>query len=207
MTTVISNFSTSLDGFIADLSDDVGPLFDWYSSGDVTLRPPGYPLEFHLSEASARHWQEIIDRSGAMVCGRRLFDHTRGWGGNPPVGAPTFVVSHRPPPEDWPPVPDAPFTFVTDGLEAAVAAARTAAEARATPGTDPVVSVAGANIAQQCLNAGLLDEVWIDLVPVFLGEGIRYLSGLTPADLELVRIIEGEGVTHLRYRVKGHRPA
>jgi dihydrofolate reductase len=199
MATVISSFSTSLDGFIADPADEVGPLFDWYSSGDVEVRPPGYPMVWHLSEGSARHWQELIDRAGAMVCGRRLFDHTRGWGGNPPLGVPTFVVSHRPPPSDWPPRPDAPFTFVTSGLAAAVD------QAKAVAGGDRIVSVAGANVAQQCLNAGLLDEVWIELVPVFLGKGIRYFDNVAPAALESPRIIEGDGVTHLRYRVKGHR--
>jgi dihydrofolate reductase len=193
MATVISSFATSLDGFIADPADDVGPLFDWHHSGDVEVRPPGYPLVFRTSEASARHWREVIDRIGAMVCGRRLFDHTKGWGGNPPMGVPTFVVSHRPPPQDWPPRPDAPFTFVGD-LASAVERAKAAAG-------EGVVSVAGANVAQQCLNAGLLDEVWIDLVPVVLGKGIRYLDNLNPAALETPRIIEGDGVTHLRYRV------
>jgi dihydrofolate reductase len=193
MATVISSFATSLDGFIADPSDGIGPLFDWHHSGDVETRPPGYPLVFRTSEASARHWREVIDRAGAMVCGRRLFDHTKGWGGKPPMGVPTFVVSHRTPPEEWPPFAGAPFTFVTD-LADAVARAKEAAG-------DRVVSVAGANVAQQCLNAGLLDEVWIDLVPVVLGEGIRYLDHLEPAALATPRIIEGDGVTHLRYRV------
>lgn len=195
MATVIANFSTSLDGFIARPDDAIGPLFDWHHSGDVEVRPPGYPLLFRTSAASARHWREVIGRSRAMVCGRRLFDHTRGWGGNPPMGVPTFVLSHRPPPEDWPPSPDAPFTFVEEGLEAAVTLAKAAAG-------DGVVGVAGANVAQQCLDAGLLDEVWLDLVPVLLGKGIRYFDDVRPAALEILSIIEGEGVTHLRYAVK-----
>jgi dihydrofolate reductase len=193
----MSSFSTSLDGFIADPTDEVGPLFDWYTSGDVEVRPPGHPLEFRMSEASARHWQQIIDRLGAMVCGRRLFDHTKGWGGSPPVGVPTYVVSHRPPPEDWPPRPDAPFTFVTEGLEAAVT------RAKETAG-DGLVSVAGADVVRQCLNAGLLDEVWIDLVPAFLGKGVRYFDDVNPGLLETIDVNEGKGVTHLRYRVKRH---
>jgi dihydrofolate reductase len=197
VSTVISSFSTSLDGFVADPADDVGPLFDWYTAGHIALHTEGEAWEtrMRLTEGSARHWQEMIDRSGAMVCGRRLFDHTRGWGGNPPLGVPAFVVSHRPPPADWPPRPDAPFTFVP-GVEEAVERAKAAA------GEDKVVSVAGPNIAQQCLNAGLLDEVWIDLVPVFLGEGIRYFADLTPGFLENPRVIEGDRVTHLRYRVR-----
>jgi dihydrofolate reductase len=198
MSTVIANFSTSLDGFVADPADDVGPLFDWYTSGDISVYAEGEPWEtrMRVTPASARHWQEIADRAGAMVCGRRLFDHTRGWGGNPPFRVPTFVVSHRPPPPDWPPRPDAPFTFVTAGVEEAVA------RARAVAGEGKVVSVAGPNVARQCLNAGLLDEVWIDLVPVFLGEGIRYFADVPSGLLENPQVIEGDRVTHLRYRVR-----
>lgn len=194
MATVISSFCTSLDGFVARPDDSVGPLFDWHHSGDVEVRPSGYPLTLRVSEASARHWREMIERRGAFVCGRRLFDHTRGWGGRPPLGVPTFVVSHRPPPEDWPARTEAPYTFVGD-LESAVAKAAAAAG-------EGTVSVAGVNLAQQCLRAGLLDEVWMDLVPVLLGEGIRYLDGVGEVRLSDPTIVEGTGVTHLRYRVE-----
>jgi dihydrofolate reductase len=193
--TVITTFSTSLDGFIADPDDDVGPLFDWHSAGDVEVRPAGYPLSLRMSEGSARHWQEMTDRAGAFVCGRRLFDHTNGWGGTPPLGMPTFVVSHRPPPENWPPHPDAPYTFVTDGLESAIT------QAKAVAG-DRVVSVAGANLAQQALKLGLVDEVWLDLVPVLLGKGIRYFDDAGQVMLEDPQVIEGIRATHLRYRVR-----
>lgn len=194
---VFSSFSTSLDGFIAYPDDHVGSLFDWYTNGDIEVRPPGYPLTLRMSEASARHWHETADNEGAFVCGRRIFDYTQGWGGIPPMGVPTFVVTHRPPPEDWPPVPDAPFTFVTDGVESAVRQARAAAG-------DLDVAVSGPNVAQQCLNAGLLDEVRIDLVPIFVGTGIRYFDHLIDTSIAFdgPRIIEGNGVTHLRYRVR-----
>lgn len=195
MGTVYSRFSTSLDGFIADPADQVGPLFDWYNNGDVEVRPPGYPITFRMSAASARYWEETANE-GAFVTGRRLFDYTHGWGGNPPMGSPTFVVTHRPPPEDWPPHPDAPFTFVTDGLESAMEQAKAAAN-----GGD--VGVAGANLAQQCLRAGLLDEVRIDLIPVILGQGIRYFDNLDEnIELEDPQVVQGNRVTHLRYRVK-----
>lgn len=195
MAIVFSSFSTSLDGFIADPDDRVGPLFDWYNSGDVEIKVPGAP-PFQLSEASARHWHEVADSEGAAVYGRRIFDHTKGWGGTPPLGVPAFVVTHRPPPPDWPPVPDAPFTFVFDGVESAVEQARAAAGEHA-------VGVAGADIAQQCLNAGLLDEVRIDLVPVLLGSGIRYFDNLADSvEFDDPTVIEGVRVTHLRYRVK-----
>jgi dihydrofolate reductase len=130
MAAVVSSFSTSLDGFIADPDGQVGPLFDWYFNGDVEIQPPGFPITFRMSKPSARYWQEFTESAerGAFVCGRRIFDLTNGWNGNPPMGRPTFVVTHRPPPEGWPPRPDAPFTFVTDGLESALAQAKAAGD-------------------------------------------------------------------------------
>ena len=111
-----------------------------------------------------------------------------------PAGAPVFVVTHSVP-EDWP-HRDAPFTFVTDGLERAVE------QATAVAG-DGWVGVAGPNIAQQCLNAGLLDEIRINLAPVLFGEGIPFFANLASAPVRLERnlLIEGDGVTHLGYRV------
>jgi dihydrofolate reductase len=200
MASVVSSFSTSLDGFIADPEGQVGPLFDWYFNGDVEIKPPGYPITFRMSKPSAQYWQEFTESAerGAFVCGRRVFDLTNGWDGNPPMGRPTFVVTHRPPPEGWPPRPDAPFTFVTDGLESALEQAKAAG--------DGGVGVSGANIVQQCLNAGLLDEVRLDLVPVLLGQGILYFDNIdnTAVEFERVQVVEGLGVTHLRYRVKYH---
>jgi dihydrofolate reductase len=106
-----------------------------------------------------------------------------------------FVVTHQVP-AGWP-RDDAPFTFVTEGVASAVA------QASAVAG-DKVVAVASANIAQQCLNAGLLDAVSVNLVPVLLGAGIRFFDHLggTPIQLEDPQVIEGTGVTHLYYRVK-----
>src|SRR5919198_3159216 len=154
MSTVFSELSMSLDGFIADPDDKVGPLFDWYSNGDVET-PTAVPERwtFRTSEASARYLQETFGKTRALVVGRRMFDVTNGWDGMHPAGAPVFVVTHSVP-EDWP-HRDAPFTFVTDGLERAVE------QATAVAG-DGWVGVAGPNIAQQCLNAGLLDEIRIN---------------------------------------------
>ena len=91
---------------------------------------------------------------------------------------------------------DAPFTFVTDGLESAVA------QAKAVAG-DKTVGVAGPTIAQQCINAGLLDEVHIELVPVLLGQGIRFFDHLQrPVVFEDPTVIEGRRVIHLVYRVR-----
>jgi dihydrofolate reductase len=197
MATVFSAFSMSLDGFIAFPDDSVGPLFDWFTNGDVEVNSPGVP-PMRMTAASARSWHRLTDDERAFVCGRRLFDYTQGWGGTPPLGVPTFVVTHRPPPADWPPVPDAPYTFVTDGLESALD------QAKAVAG-DGKVSVAGADIAQQCLNAGLLDMVHVALVPVLLGEGVRYFDHLTagaPVELGDPEVVEGDRVTHLTYRVR-----
>ena len=194
--TVIASFCMSLDGFVARPDDSVGPLFDWYQSGDVEVPMAGYPIKFHVSPASAAYLRPFLEsvRGGAFVCGRRVFDYTHGWGGNPPGGGRAFVVTHRPPPS-WSPENLAPFTFVSD-VASAVSQARAAGN-----GT---VGVSGPSIAQQCLALGLLDEVRIDLVPVFLGEGVRYFSGLDSRFglLERVEVVAGDGVTHLRYRVR-----
>jgi dihydrofolate reductase len=192
---VIASFSMSLDGFVADPSDAVGPLFDWFGNGDVEVRWPGNDMVSHTTPASAAYLREVIDATGALVVGRRLFDYTSGWAGSHPLGVPVFVVSHRVP-DGWP-RDGAPFTFVTEGVEPAVAAAKAVAG-------DKAVGVAGPNVAQQCLNAGLLDEVAVDLVPVLLGEGIRFFDHVAhaPVVLEDPRVVVGHRVTHLRYRVR-----
>jgi dihydrofolate reductase len=99
-------------------------------------------------------------------------------------------------PDGWP-RPDATVTLVTDGLESAVEQAKAAAG-------DKMVGVGGADVAQQCLNAGYLDRIRVNLVPVLLGEGIPFFANLTgtPVKLEDPRVVEGEGVTHLDYRVR-----
>src|SRR5262249_18170197 len=111
---VIAQASMSLDGFIADTNDQVGPLFDWYNNGDVEVPGASPGLVFPPSGASAEYLRAAWRVIGADVIGRRLFDLTNGWNGRPAVGDAVFVVTHEPP-VDWP-YPDAPFTFVTDGL-------------------------------------------------------------------------------------------
>jgi dihydrofolate reductase len=106
-----------------------------------------------------------------------------------------FIVTHAAP-EDWPHA-DAPFTFVTDGVASAAAQARAAAR-----GKD--VAVANADVARQCLDAGLLDAIKVDLVPVLLGAGKPFLAGIAraPVALEDPEVVQGAGVTHLYYRVR-----
>lgn len=199
---VSMGLSMSLDGFIAGPND--GPrsplgeggerLFAWYSGGDIEYRLPGTEMVFNVSPQSAELLQEAHRSIGAFVTGRRTFDITNGWGGRPPLGVPTFVVTHTVP-QEW--VHEgSPFTFVTDGVESAVEQAREAAG-------DKDVAVGAASIAQQCIRAGLLDEIHVDLVPVLLGGGVRLFEhlGSAPIELERTRVIEASGVTHLTFRV------
>ena len=196
--------SVSLDGFIAGPNDSpekgLGEggeaLFNWYSNGDTDFPLPGTDMVFKISKVSADFLRESWLMTGASITGRRTFDIASGWGGVPPGGvdAPYFVVTHRVP-EEWV-RPGSPFTFVTDGVESAVEQAKKAAG-------DKYVDLMGASIVQQCLSAGLLDELQIDLAPVLLGDGVRLFDhlGIKPIDLEQLDVIKGLGVTHLRYRV------
>jgi dihydrofolate reductase len=199
---VAMGLSMSLDGFIAGPND--GPewplgeggerLFAWYSAGDTEYRLPGTEMVFNVSPQSAELLREAHGKMGAFVTGRRTFDITGGWGGSPPLGVPTFVVTHTVP-QEWV-YEGSPFTFVTDGVESAVE------QARAVAGENDV-AVGAASIAQQCIRAGLLDEIHVDLVPVLLGGGVRLFEhlGAGPIELERTRAIEAPGVTHLTFRV------
>jgi dihydrofolate reductase len=199
---VVVQASMSLDGFIAYPSGGVGPLFDWYGNGDVEVRGNDPDRVFTVSAASAEYLRTAWRNVGPGVIGRRLFDFTDGWGGVPPVGDAVFVVTHRVPTEWVDAHPDAPFTFVTEGLESAIA------KAQAMAG-DEVVSLTAGDLTGQALRAGLVDELRVDLVPVLLGTGVRYFGDFVGAEqlLENPSIVEGDRVTHLHYRVrKGARP-
>jgi len=194
MVKVVSGFSMSLDGYIAGPDGDVGRLFDWYSSGDTEIKYPGGRVVVKVSPASAELIQDLNRTIGAVVSGRRQFDSVGGWGGRHPMDVPVFVVTHTVP-QEW--VKEgSPFTFVTDGVESAIE------QAKAVAG-DKNVGVDGANVAQQAIKAGLVDEIFIDLVPVLLGKGIRYFDhlGVEPIELESTGVIEAPGVTHLKFRV------
>ena len=199
---VAMGLSMSLDGFIAGPNDGPGSplgdggerLFAWYSGGDTEYGLPGTEMVFRVSPQSAELLREAHTRMGAMVTGRRTFDITNGWGGRPPLGVPAFVVTHSVP-QGWV-YEGSPFTFVTDGVESAVEQARPVAG-------DKDVAVGAASIAQQCIEAGLLDEVHVDLVPVLLGDGVRLFDhlGTGPIELERTRVVEAPRVTHLTFRV------
>jgi dihydrofolate reductase len=197
---IISGLSTSLDGYIAGPDD--GPeqplgrggerLFGWFRDGDT---PSRYYPSFRMSAVSAAFFDDFAGRVGAVVSGRRTYDIAGVWGGTGPLpGVPLVVMTHSVP--AIVPAGDPPYTFVTDGVEHAVALARTAAG-----GKD--VSLMGTTIVQQALRAGLLDLLTIDLVPVVLGGGARLLDqlGSESVDFDVVEVVEAPGVTHLTYRV------
>ena len=195
MAKVVAEMSMSLDGFIADPTGGVGELFGWYANGPVAVAMPGSAHTFRVSEASAGHLREGLARIGSLVTGRRTFDIAEGFGGSHPYDVPVFVVTHTIP-AGWPRA-DAPFTFVTEGVERAVA------QARAVVG-DKCVGVGAADIVRQCLAAGLLDEIVVNLVPVLLGKGTHFFDQLAaaPIALDTPRVVEGTGVTHLYYCVR-----
>jgi dihydrofolate reductase len=169
-------------------------LLGWYSAGDTEYRLPGTEMVFKVSAQTAELLRETRTTTGALVTGRRTFDLTHGWGGRHPLDVPLFVVSHTVP-QEWV-YERSPFTFVTDGLESALE------QAKAVAG-DKDVGVVGASLVQQCIRAGVLDEIHVDLVPILLGDGVRLLDhlGTEPIELEITRVIEGAGVTHLTFRV------
>ncbi|MEV4720008.1 dihydrofolate reductase family protein [Micromonospora noduli] len=197
MTKVTTGATMSLDGYIADASHGgFEYLFQWYENGDVETPTADPELTFRTSATSARHLRALTERTGALVVGRRLFDITGGWGGRHPLDVPVVVVTHSVP-EGWVPENDS-FVFVTDGIESAIARAKAIAG-------DKEVGVNGGTIAAQVIEAGLLDEVHVDLVPVLLGAGIPLFADLKIAPLQLdgpFSVVEGDGVTHLAYRVR-----
>jgi dihydrofolate reductase len=188
--------SMSLDGYVADANDGVAEVFDWYFSGEVEVPTASgaSAMTFQVSTPSAEHLRGLVAEVGAMLTGRRTFEVADGWGGQHPWDIPAFVVTHHVP-EGWP-RPGSTVQFVTDGIESAVAQAKAAAGSKS-------VGVHGAQTIQECLEAGLLDEIHIDLAAVLLGAGVRLFDHLakTPMVLGNPKVVTGVGVTHLRYPV------
>jgi dihydrofolate reductase len=179
----------SVDGFIADKDDHVGPLFDWYSNGDVEIGPAA-----KVSRVSAAYVKPMWANLGVLVVGRHVFDITNGWEGVPPAGEHVVVVSHRPKPEGW--HPEASYHFVDD-VDRAVAKARELAGER-------TVAVAAGDVGGQAFARGLVDEVAMDVVPVVFGSGKRYFGPVDGQHLldDPHTVIQGDRVLHLLYRVR-----
>jgi dihydrofolate reductase len=190
---VIADQSVSLDGFSAGPNVRIGngmgdggeALHEWMSRESGRTGRGGEVLE------------DVFEGTGAVVVGRRMFDvGEEPWGDDPPFHRPVFVVTHR---------PKAPvvkqggttYTLVTDGVGATLARAHEAA------GGKDVVVLGGADVIQQCLKGGLLDEFHIHLAHVLLGGGTRLFGDLDAAGptFERTRVIDAEGVTHLRFRL------
>ena len=193
MSKVYSHMVMSLDGYIASPEDGIEELFEWYGVGEVSIPTHNEGIELNVDEQSAAMLRYYMATSGALVCGRRLFDITQGWGDSHPLGGKVVVVTHRRPDDadKWKTI-----TFA-DGVEAGVAQAKEAAA-----GKDVVI--ASADIAAQALDLGLIDEIHVSLAPVLLGEGIPYFANLkaAPHRLEDPRVIEGKRATHLLFPVR-----
>jgi dihydrofolate reductase len=163
-------------------------LFDWYFDGDT---PSGVFDGFRLSGPSARVFDALAGRVGASLAGRNTYDDS-GWstGGTPHPTAPLVVLSHRPAPQS-----NERQTFVSTGIEDAVAAAREAAG-------DKDVAVMGGGAATAALAAGLVDEVILHQLPILLGGGRPFFQSLPEhVRLRLVEAVPAPGVTHLHYQV------
>lgn len=195
MSKVIASAAVSLDGFIADTEDAVGPLFDFYNNGPVEVFGTDKGRAFKVSQETADYINSVWPTVGATVIGRRLFDLTNGWHGVPAVGDHVFVVTHEPP-TDWP-FPDAPFTFV-NGVEDAISQAK---DFMRRPGGLPHHAAISPARRWPC---GLVDEIVLNLVPVVFGTGIPFFGTYSGAQVVLdgPSVVQGTRVTHLHYRVR-----
>jgi len=193
---VFSALAVSVDGYITGRESGAGRglgdgtmLFDWYFDGDT----PSQVFDgFRLSEPSARVFDALAGRVGAVVAGRNTYEDSDHFGGGSPhPTARLFVLSHQPAPEMT-----ERQTLVTTGIEDAVAAAREAAG-------DKDVGLMGGGVATEALKAGLVDEVVLHQVPVLLGGGRPFFQALPEhVRLRLVDAVPAPGVTHLHYEVE-----
>jgi dihydrofolate reductase len=207
------DITASLDGFVAGpnrtveepLGEGGEQLHEW------VFRLAGWREQHGLSGGETGPDDELLKESvaatGAVVMGRRMFSGGEGawehdpvadgwWGDEPPFGVPVFIVTHHSR-ETVQKQGGTSFTFVTEGVEAAVE------QARAVAGDRNVAVSGGASIVQQCLAAGLLDELQLHVAPVLLGAGVRLFAEGGPGQpkLELIRVTGSSAVAHLRYRV------
>src|SRR4051794_14697165 len=211
MTRVTADISMSVDGYVAGpgatLEEPLGAggeqLHEWATRLAAWREPHG--LEGGETDVDSELLEEAMRASGAVVMGRKMFSGGSGpweadpnadaWGGDePPVHAPGFVVTQHPR-EPVEKRGGTTFTFVDDGVESALEQARVAA------GGKDVSVAGGAGIVQQCLAAGLLDELQVHVAPVLLGGGVRLFDGATTGRLEVTRVVAAPHATHIRYRV------
>jgi len=211
MTKVTAEISTSLDGYVAGpnptLEEPLGrggeKLHEWVVRLKSWREPHG--LEGGDVDAEDELFAASVRSTGAHVMGRRMFSGGEGpweddpnatgwWGDDPPFHKPVFVVTHHA--REPLVLGDTTFKFVTDGIASAVEQAREAA------GDRDVGISGGASVIDQCLEAGLLDELLVHVAPVLLGGGVRLFERVTPRDVEPADVTPSPvGVAHLRYRV------
>jgi dihydrofolate reductase len=206
----ILNITMSVDGFVAGpdqtleqpLGEGGEQLHEWILGLESWRKQHG--LDGGETSPDDELVRETHDRTGAFVLGRRMFSGGEGpweddpnasgwWGDDPPFEAPVFVVTHHP--REPLTLGATTFAFVTEGIEEAIRQARDAAGDR-----DVQVS-GGASVADQALDAGLLDELLIHVAPVLLGAGVRLFERVDPRPIELVRVVDSPRVTHFAYRV------
>jgi dihydrofolate reductase len=204
------DISISLDGFVAgpnpSLENPLGEggerLHDWVLALEAWRKVHG--LEGGETTASSELVEESLASTGAYLMGRKMFSGGEGpweddpnsggwWGEDLPFVGPVFVLTHHP--REPLTSKGKTMTFVTDGLDSALAQAREAA------GAKNVAVAGGADVIQQVLAAGELDELQVNVAPVLLGGGTRLFDGGGQQAIELVRVVEAPGVTHLKYRV------
>lgn len=211
MSRVRFQISVSLDGFVAgpnpSEADPLGKggeaLHEWVVKLAAWRKPHG--REGGETNASSAIMEEALENVGATIMGRKMFGGGPGpwgenpwegwWGDDPPFRHPVFVLTHHGR-EPLAKEGGSSFTFVTDGIESALGQAKDAAAGK------DVAIAGGAEVAQQFLAAGLIDEVVLNVVPILLGGGTRLFDNLGDAEvsLEQVEVVEAPDVAHLRYR-------
>lgn len=215
MSKLTFDITMSLDGYIAgpNMRPDLGlgeggeRLHDWALETEAFRESHG--RRGGETGSDSEILEEMLAAPGAFVMGKGMFGGGDGWddpawgdepwegwwGDEPPYHRPVFVLTHHP---REPLVKgETTFTFVTKGIESALEQARAAAAGR------DVALGGGANVAQQYLKAGLIDELQLHIAPILLGRGVRLFDGLVPEDveLEIARTVESPAVTHVRYRL------
>jgi dihydrofolate reductase len=198
---VVANISMSLDGYVAGPHDGLGrglgeggePIHNWVMGGPWSYAdgPRFEPIEPDRTLA-----EEMFAEAGAAIVGRRMYDVVDGWGDEAAFPFPVFVLTSRPHPKRD--LGSSSYTFVTDGIDSALAQAREAAG-------DKDVSVGGgARTVQQYLAADLADELYLHVSPIILGGGTRLFDGLDDKVrlFDIVRVVDSPLATHIRYRIK-----
>jgi dihydrofolate reductase len=209
MGSVTCQISVSLDGFVAgpnqSSENPIGEggmrLHQWAFATDAWREQQG--LAGGKRGADAEVIEEVVQGIGAYIMGRKMFGGGAGpwdeawkgwWGEDPPYHTPVFVLTHHPR-EPLPMEGGTTFNFVTDGIESALE------QARAAAGGQDVAIAGGASAVRQYLAAGLLDELYLHIVPVILGAGERLLEDVGDPRLEPVKVVASPAVTHVKYRV------